>query len=354
MHSRYRHILLAATLSLATLLGVTSCIYEYPDGCPDDEDTGWYLTRIAATYDTEWFVPVTPRQISYNDSASIFGIGQERLRPQKPTGLRIVSYPDEGGDLRSFNLPPDGGSIVLHSLSSHLLFYNNDTEYLIIDPKAGFENTVATTRRHSPETFKGNTAIGSDLSTHPVYSEPDMLFRSAISDYDASAPDSARIINVMLQPAVYSYVVHFMFSHGLDYVAAARGAISGMASGVYLSTGNTIDNNGVTILYDCERENNGLTGVVKSFGIPGYVADSEQSTSAKRYGITLQTYLKNGKLLVFDFDVSSQVAVQPLGGVVMVGGLEIPDSVGKPTGGSGGFDVDVNPWGPSSDIDIDF
>ena len=352
--SRCQHILFLMAFSLAAVSALSSCGHEHSCGCPDDEPTGWYPTQVSASYDTEWYIPVTPRQQSYNDSTTIFGIGQERLRPQKPAGLRIVSFPDNGDEPRSYNLDADGGTVNLRALSSHLLFYNNDTEYHIIDIRAGFDGTIATTRQHSAETYKGNSVTGHDLSTQPVYSEPDMLFRAAIPDYNAAGPDSARVIDVLLRPAVFSYVIHFMFTSGLDYVSAARGAISGMASGVYLSSGETVDDDGITILYNCERENNGLTGVVKSFGIPGYLPDSEQSTSAKRYGITLQTYLKNGKLLVFDFDVSAQIAVQPLGGVVMVGGIEIPDSVGKPSGGSGGFDVDVNPWGPSSDIDIDF
>ena len=57
-------------------------------------------------------------------------------------------------------------------------------------------------------------------------------------------------------------------------------------------------------------------------------------------------------MLTFDFDVTSQVAVQPYGGVIMVDGVAINESDGKPEGGNGAFDVDVNPWGPSDDIDI--
>ncbi|MDE6859122.1 MAG: DUF5119 domain-containing protein [Duncaniella sp.] len=352
--SRFPHILTAVILLLSSIGGFTSCIYEYPEECSEDGPAGWYPTKVDAAYDTEWYIPITPRQASYKDSTSIFGIAQSQLQPRVPDGLRIISYPDDGGDMRSFNLPAHGGEINLRSLSSHLLFYNNDTEYIIIDPQAGFDKTIATTRRHSPETYQGNSAIGTDISTQPVYSEPDMLYTASMADYNADAADSARVINVLLDPAVYTYVIHFMFKDGLDYVSAARGAISGMASGVYLSSGNTVNDNGITILYNCERQNDGLTGAVKSFGVPGYIADLEQIEPTRRYGITLQAYLKNGRLLSFDFDVTSQVAVQPLGGIIMVDGISIPDSIGKPSGGSGGFNVDVSPWGPSSDIDIDF
>lgn len=179
-----------------------------------------------------------------------------------------------------------------------------------------------------------------------------MLFRTSIADYNAEGPDSLRVITEELLPAVFTYVVHFSFESGMEYIQSAKGAITGMARGVLLSSGKTLDDGSVTLLYDCEKENDGYTGIVKSFGLPGYTSEGEPIYPQRRYGITLQAYLKNGKLLTFDFDVTPQMAVQPYGGVVIVSGLTINDNDGKPEGGNGAFDVDVDPWGPSDDIDI--
>ncbi len=348
-HSRFRHTLKWITL-IAIFFGFTSCIYDYLDPC-EDSSVGWFPTLVEAEYETDWYIPVTPRKPWETDFPESIGTDQSKLRPQIPSGLRIISYPDKG-ELQSFNLPPHGGNIDLHSLSSHLLFYNNDTEYIIINPKEGFDSVTATTRQHSQGTYKGNPKVGTVANPQPVYSSPDMLFRASIADYDAEKPDSMRIINIELLPAVFTYVVHFAFDSGLDYVQSARGAITGMARGVLLSSGKALDDGGVTLLYDCEKEGDGMTGIVKSFGLPGYTPQGEPIYPDRRYGITLQTYLRNGKMLTFDFDVTSQVAVQPYGGVIMVNGVAINDSDGKPEGGNGAFDVDVNPWGPSDDIDI--
>lgn len=354
LHSRFRHIRLRMLPVLLSFFGFTSCLLHFGEDCCgcdcEDEPSRWYTAIVDARYDTEWFLLITPR-LSWQDDTAAYGVEFSKLRPQIPEGLRIISYPDEGGEYRSFNLPAHGGDINLHALSSHLLFYNNDTEYIIIDPKAGFDATIATTRRQNGGNYKGNPKVGTVDNPQPIYSQPDMLFRTSLSDYNADGPDSLRVINVTLQPAVFSYVVHFQFTSGLEYVSSARGAITGMASGVNLSTGDLVDDT-VTLLYDCEKEDDGMTGVVKSFGLPGYTHEGEPIAPDRRYGITLQTYLTNGKLLTFDFDVTPQMMLQPYGGVVMVAGIEITDTDGKPSGGNGAFDVDVDPWGPSEDIDI--
>lgn len=350
-HSRFRHNSFRMLPFILILLGFSSCIYEYPDPCEDDKPIGWYPAIVEASYETDWYLPVTPRKPWESDFPASLGIDESRLRPEVPAGLRVLSYPDDG-DMKSFNLPAHGGDINLHALSSHLLFYNNDTEYILINPKAGFDSVVATTRRHSAGTYKGNPKVGTIENPQPIYSSPDMLFRRSIYDYDADSPDSLRVINVHLLPAVFSYVVHFGFDSGIDYVQSAKGAITGMARGVLLSSGKALDDGSVTLLYDCDKEGDGMTGVVKSFGLPGYTPEGEPMYPDRRYGITLQTFLKNGKLLTFDFDVTSQVAVQPYGGVIIVNGLKISESDGKPEGGNGAFDVDVDPWGPSDDIDI--
>ena len=53
-------------------------------------------------------------------------------------------------------------------------------------------------------------------------------------------------------------------------------------------------------------------------------------------------------MLSFDFDVTDQIEAQPHGGVIVV-----KDIVVKPVSGNqanGGFDIDVNDWGPYEDI----
>lgn len=349
MTTRFRHTIRGITL-FGLYASLTSCIYDYPGPC-DEPSIGWFPTNVEAEYDTEWYIPITPRINWDKDFPTTLGVDRAILRPQIPSGLRIVSYPDEG-EIRTFNLPAHGGEINLHSLSSHLLFYNNDTEYIIINPQAGFDNVTATTRQNSSSTYKGNSAVGTVETPQPIYSAPDMLFRAAIEDYDAETEDSLRVINIQLVPAVYTYVIHFAFDAGTEYIQKATGAVTGMSKGVFLNNGKPIPSEMVTVLYECQPEDDGYTGIVKTFGLPDYDDEGKPLYPDRRYGITLQAYLRNGKLLIFDFDISSQMQVQPEGGIIMVSGLSISDIDGKPDGGNGAFDVDVNPWGPSDDIDI--
>jgi hypothetical protein len=100
---------------------------------------------------------------------------------------------------------------------------------------------------------------------------------------------------------------------------------------------------------------------VKSFGIPDYEPESgvnvehvlsRDSEDFRSYGLTLEVRLKNGNLKTFNFDVTDQVAVQPNGGVIIVGGLEITDEEGK-AGGSM-FSVEVDGWGEYNDVVLPF
>ena len=64
--------------------------------------------------------------------------------------------------------------------------------------------------------------------------------------------------------------------------------------------------------------------------------------------LNLELLLKNGKTVIFDFDVTEQIQAQPHGGVIVVSGIEIKQEDGSQ--GSGAFDVEVNDWGDYEDI----
>ena len=150
---------------------------------------------------------------------------------------------------------------------------------------------------------------------------------------------------------VFTYKVRYEFAEGLKYVAVARGALSGMASSVYLQTGKTSDE-GATILYDCTVTDWGARALVNSFGIP---ADEKENYPTRqeneiRHGLNLEVMLRNGKTVIFEFDVTDQVKAQPRGGVIVVDNIVITEDQG--TSGSGAFDVEVDDWGPDEDVDL--
>ena len=56
--------------------------------------------------------------------------------------------------------------------------------------------------------------------------------------------------NLTMHPLVFTYLVRYEFSHGVEYVSLARGALSGMAQAVWLNSGHTSDEavNGCQVL----------------------------------------------------------------------------------------------------------
>jgi hypothetical protein len=176
---------------------------------------------------------------------------------------------------------------------------------------------------------------------------PDMLYANFIKDYYSEKLPEPAVIEITLQPLVFTYLVRYEFESGLKYVSIARGALSGMAESVKMNTGDTSDET-ATVLYDAEVTDFGVEAIVNSFGEPGYPNANYPTKSGNRHALNLEVLLKNGRTINFDFDVTDQVLAQPHGGVIVVSGIEVKAEDGSQ--GSGAFDVDVNDWGDYEDI----
>jgi hypothetical protein len=79
-------------------------------------------------------------------------------------------------------------------------------------------------------------------------------------------------------------------------------------------------------------------------------ANGNLQADPNKYGLNLELRLRNGETLTYDFDITDQVRIQPNGGIITVGGIVVPDEVGK-KGGSG-FNVEVKDWGDYRDIEL--
>lgn len=273
-------------------------------------------------------------------------IPYESLIPEKPSGLRVINFPENGGNKIS-NIDPDGGVVYFSEGIHDILFYNNDTEYIVMTGTEQFATTRATTRTRTRSTYQGNpfvTKTGEEVTVNP----PDMLFGNYYSGYLAHRLEKPDELDVTLQPLVFTYKIRFEFDKGLEYVALARGTLAGMAIAVNMSTGTTSDEI-ATILYDCELTDYGIRAIVNSFGVPGY-PNGNYTKGENIYAVNLECRLRNGKTKTFDFDVTDQVEKQPHGGVIVISGLEIEKSEGATS--SGGFDVTVDDWGEYEDIEL--
>lgn len=265
-----------------------------------------------------------------------FGMPYDSLLPAVPDGLRVVEY--DGQILVAVhNIAAEGGNVNVTDDDNSVLMYNNDSEYIVYFGLDRLFGATASTRSVQRSTYQGSPYV---RNAPRLVNPPDMLYCMYIDDIDDAIKHGK--IHVVMQPVVYTYLVRYQFEHGLEYVAIARGALAGMAEDVWLESGDSGDD-AATVIYDCQITDWGIQAVVKSFGAPSL---SPEQT----YGLNLEVRLKNGKILDFDFDVTAQVALQPKGGVIQVGGITIPDDEGKEDPGV--FDVDIEGWGEFQDIPI--
>lgn len=269
----------------------------------------------------------------------------DSLRPVKPSGLRVINYSPEGLS-NVHNISADGGVVYLYEGLNDILFYNNDTEYIVFSKAGNGATTRATTRTRTRATYMGSEYANDGEET---MTPPDMLFANYLAGYDAQKTLYPEDIYVTLQPLVFTYKIRYEFAEGVEYVALARGALSGMARSVEMNTGET-SAEAATILYDAEVTDYGVRAFTKSFGVPAFPNANYPTRTEPKHALNLELLLRNGSFITMDFDVTDQVQAQPHGGVIVVKDIVVKKDDG--TQGEGAFDVEVNDWGPYEDITL--
>ena len=272
----------------------------------------------------------------------VLGFGYDDLRPGEPGGIRTRVFTD-GKLAHEANLASSGGRVHMSPGVHDILFYNNDTEYITFHDEESTATAVASTRTRARSTY--NSRNEGEVTVNA----PDQLYGSFHPEHEAVLSDTIIPLSVNMRPLVYTYVVHYIFEHGLKYVALARGALAGMAGGVYLQTGITTDEV-VTVLFDeCTVDQQlGIYAIVRSFGVPSDDPIPGAPHEGHSFKLELEVRLNNGKMLNFEYDVTDQVSAQPRGGVIVIDGIRVEDEDGLE--GSGGFDVNVDGWGEFQDI----
>lgn len=336
-----------ANMWLMAALMLVSC--QHKELCFDhDPHAPKSQVRIEATYQQEWqydYQELT-HWAAYPTWQESFGMAYDDLRPALPTGLRVRLYNADASE-EVLNLPPQGDVVNMRPGEHALLFYNNDTEYIVFNGLQSYASAKATTRALTRSSYLGNSYT--DVTAEQTVNQPDMLYGSYLDSYTAERSTTVAVLPVTMHPLVFTYLVRYEFSHGLQYVSLARGALAGMAGSVQLNSGQTSEEE-VTVLYDCTLESFGAQSLVRSFGVPNFPNDHYITKAERKYGLNLEVRLKNGKIKSFDFDVTDQVERQPQGGVIVVSGIEISDEEG--TEGGSGFDVDIDGWGEYEDIEL--
>lgn len=335
---------------LALLIGLSAC--QHRDFCCDHPlHAPVAVTIVEADYFRAWELPHSTPYMFWREAwPEGLPYQYDDLLPDRPEGLRINIYPI-ASERYSVILSPNGGEVHFEAEGPHsLLFYNDDTEYITLDGMDSYASSKASTRTRSRSSYRSsaqNTRDG-ERTVNP----PDALYTQYVEHFvsQRTAPGEHEILETTLESRVFTYVIQYNFDYGFMYVKQARGALSGMADGVWLSTGHTTDER-ATLLYDASVRTRDVLAEVHSFGVPAYKEGSyDPSRPDYHYALNLELCLTNGKVVSYDFDVTDQVKGQPRGGVISVDGIVVKDEDGCDYGG--GFSVDVIEWGPDEPLPI--
>lgn len=307
-----------------------------------DEHAPRVRVNIVTEWEQEW-----ERNVSKNWESrwrGVLGFGYDDLRPEVSSGLRAKVFSD--GNLENeYNIKAEGDLLNMTPGVHDILMYNNDTEYIVFHETSSSATAMASTRTRTRSTynerFKNETTVNA----------PDQLYGAFIPEYNAEKTLEQINVPAQMRPLVYTYVIHYIFKNGLKYVGLARGALSGMAEGVYLQSGRTTEGIATILFDECTVDQNlGIYATVLSFGVPDEDPLPDKPHEGHEFMLNLEVRLKNGKILNFDYDVTDQVREQPKGGVIVIDGIEISDEDGLE--GAGGFDVTIEGWGEFQDIEL--
>ena len=313
------------------------------DLCYTHDEHGWAVkVNVVADWEQEW-----ERAYDHNwqeEWLDEWIYNYEDFRPEVADGIRALVY-KATGEYSENNLEATGGRLPMEEGTHSLLFYNNDTEYILFDDIATSASATATTRTVTRASFE---ALHAEERT---VNQPDMLYGCYIDEHVAELTVEPTQVPITLRPLTYTYLIRYEFAYGQKYMALARGALAGMAEKVYLQDGHTGDE-AATVMFDCTLQDYGAEAQMQSFGVPNYPGDhyTRADGSPAHYALNLEVRMTNGETKTFEFDVTDQVEGQPRGGVIVVNGLTITDEEGG--GGGGGFDVDVDGWGEYEDIEV--
>ena len=287
--------------------------------------------KLELSFDCEWHYNVETHIDWEQVWKPEYGISYDDIRPKEPEGVRVHIFNEDDETETIRNLTKEKSTIHFSDEGHYdLLFYNNDTEYIVFEGLESFGSAHATTRGSSRS-----------RSVNP----PDMLFGAYIDSIAVEKSTKADTMTVVLKPLVYTYLVRYEFAVGADQLSDAKGALAGVATRVNLSNGRTTPDEG-TIGYDCSIGDFGAQALVRSFGIPDY-PNPNYARIERKYEAYLEVLTKDGATKTFKFDITDQMSKQPHGGVIVIPNINLYEA-----SSGGGFDVGVDGWGDVVDVPL--
>lgn len=167
---------LASALLLIPIL--SSC--DNKEFCYDHwEHTARHQANFQADWHLHW--EYQHEGVNWKEEWQNYNFSQEYddLRPQRGSGIRSQVY-TEGHDNEVSNLPAEGGIVYMTPGKHQVLFYNNDTEYILFNDIPLLANASATTRTRTRATYIGNSKSPALRADETTVNPPDNLFAKYI------------------------------------------------------------------------------------------------------------------------------------------------------------------------------
>lgn len=309
----------------------------------------------------------------------------------EPSGVRAnvfsLNESNERFKYTTRNLPKSGGRVNLTTRQSYdMVFFNNDTEYILFYSDDANDYLYATTRSNSKTAY---------TRAYAHYNQPDQLFGTYLHDlYVTDDPDAYTLhydangypyylfnITASLTPYTFIYLCQVMLLNNNDdegkRIIGCNGiSADGLAGGVDLFTRVTDSLNLVAITQEdvkpiqanrplrlpdgTQTEGDIFAARIMTWGIPGIdplekiMARTEvQPQDSIEIGIGLT--LRNGNVYSIQQNITELIKRKPAGGVItiVVDAAEIPDSIiGEKPKPGGGFDASVDNWENEIEADI--
>lgn len=383
MKQRPRHIVPVEILVMILLCTVVSChrkpLYLTQRGNVSFA-TAVFDIHLDFLWGEHW-----KEELQYPWDESLHGI----LGYTEPWGVRTVIYRLDEERYRTEyltrNMGKEGGRVNLATKENYdMLFYNNDTEYILFSTD-GSTYYDATTRSNTKASY---------TRAFDGYNQPDQLFGTLLSDIHVSddpqdyvmeyAEDGSVLyvyrIEATLRPYTFIYLYQIILLNNQDdggaRVTGAQGiTANGLSRGVSLFT-RTTDTTAISItqndvkpivsgrhLYLPDgRDTIGdiFAARMQTWGLPG-ITPIEEVTRGTGVEPADSTYvgvgltLRSGYTYVMQKDVTEQMRSRPAGGVITLvidAAKEIPDTlIDKPASGDG-FGATVNEWDNGINADL--
>ena len=198
---------------LMMLMMAVSC--NHKELCYDhDSHSERVEYKLELDFDCEW---------EYNIESNVdwsqvwkpeYGISYDDIRPKEPEGVRVHIFNEDDQTETVRNLTKQNATIRFSQEGHYdMLFYNNDTEYIVFEGLESFNTASATTRGITRSTYRGNslmTRATKEVTVNP----PDMLFGAYMNDVYVTKSTQADTMKVTLKPLVFTYLIRYEIAKG--------------------------------------------------------------------------------------------------------------------------------------------